>query len=99
MPVSFNNVIYCRAAEAYAKAGISRNTFIRWVRDGKFDDVVHRDRNGWRLFAEDDICRLKARANQVLEHSVVQKKVFCDVRCPMANSQTSDSPLKLQSKT
>jgi hypothetical protein len=99
MPVSLNDVIYYRAAEAYARAGISRNTFIRWVRDGKFDDVVHRDRNGWRLFTEDDICRLRARANLVLEHSVVQKKDICDAVPSGKLPETQDGPLKLQSKT
>jgi predicted site-specific integrase-resolvase len=99
MPVSLNDVIYYLAAEAYAKAGISRNTFIRWVRDGKFDDVVHRDRNGWRLFTEDDICRLKARANQVLEHSVVRNRVICDKVPGSKLPETLDGLSKIQSKT
>jgi predicted site-specific integrase-resolvase len=99
MPVSLNSVVYYRVAEACAKAGISRNTFTRWVRDGKFDDVMHRDRNGWRLFAEDDICRLRAMANQVLEHSLVQKRDIGN-KVPIGKLQeTLDSPSKLQSKT
>ena len=28
-------------------------------------DVQHRDRNGWRLFTDDDVQHLKARANHV----------------------------------
>jgi excisionase family DNA binding protein len=52
-------------SEACKIAGISRPTFLRWVQQGKFSDVQYRDRNGWRLFTEDDISRLKSRVNQV----------------------------------
>ena len=46
-------------------AGISRPTFLRWVKQGKFTDVHYRDRNGWRLFTGDDISRLKSKVNEV----------------------------------
>ena len=49
----------------------SRNTFLRWVRDGLFTDVEHRDRKGWRLFAEDDIGRLRAEVHKVHKINVV----------------------------
>jgi hypothetical protein len=88
MPIFLNDLVFYRAAEAYVKAGISRNTFIRWVRDEKIDDVVHRDRNGWRLFTEDDICRLRTRANLVLANSVVQKKTIHDT---MSNGNPPES--------
>jgi excisionase family DNA binding protein len=52
-------------SEACKIAGISRPTFLRWVQQGKFSDVQYRDRNGWRLFTEDDISRLKSRVNQI----------------------------------
>jgi hypothetical protein len=35
------------------------------VRQGRFKDVQHRDRNGWRLFTDGDVRRLKIRANHV----------------------------------
>jgi predicted site-specific integrase-resolvase len=46
-------------------AGTSRNTLLRWIREGRFVDVKFRDRNGWRLFAEDDIERLKVEVNKI----------------------------------
>ena len=52
-------------SEACKIAGISRPTFLRWVQQGKFTDVKYRDRNGWRIFTEDDISRLKSSVDQV----------------------------------
>ncbi|HEX9896357.1 MAG TPA: hypothetical protein VGA85_01680 [Dehalococcoidales bacterium] len=76
MPVSVNGVVYYRAVEACTNAGISRNTFIRWIRDGKFEDVALRDRNGWRLFTEDDIRRLRTKVNHVQEFSTIQNEDY-----------------------
>jgi len=52
-------------SEACKIAGISRPTFLRWVQQGKFTDVQYRDRNGWRLFTNDEISRLKSMVDQV----------------------------------
>jgi DNA-binding transcriptional MerR regulator len=60
-----NNQRYYRTAEACAMAGISRMTFLRWVRLGLFTDVKHRDWKGWRLFTDDDLARLKAKVNHI----------------------------------
>ncbi len=65
MAVRINGGSYYWTAEACQLAGISKNTFLRWVRQGSFPDVKHRDRRGWRLFAEEDLERLKAEANQI----------------------------------
>ena len=67
MPVTLNGQTYCQTAEACACAAISKNTFLRWVRQGTFSDVRHRDRKGWRLFSVDDVERLKARVQEVRE--------------------------------
>jgi excisionase family DNA binding protein len=56
---------FYRTAEACEIAGISKNTFLRWVKEGVFPDVTHRDRRGWRLFTEDEIERLKDEANRI----------------------------------
>jgi len=40
-------------------------TLLRWVRDGSFPDVEHRDWRGWRLFTDDDLTRLKAKVNHI----------------------------------
>jgi excisionase family DNA binding protein len=45
-------------AEAAKKAGISKATLLRWIREKKVADV-RRDRNEWRVFTEADIQRIK----------------------------------------
>ena len=65
MPIKLNGQTYYSTAEACRIAGTSKNTFLRWVRNGLFTDVEHRDRRGWRLFTEDDLDRLKAEVNRV----------------------------------
>ena len=56
---------YYNTSEACNLAGISRATFLRWVREGKIEDVSNRNANGWRRFTESDIDRLKSRVNEV----------------------------------
>jgi predicted site-specific integrase-resolvase len=70
MSVSINNQNYYMIAEACEIAGTHRNTLLRWIRDGRFEDVTLRDRNGWRLFTEDDIKRLKLAVNTVKKASI-----------------------------
>ncbi|MBN1862167.1 MAG: helix-turn-helix domain-containing protein [Dehalococcoidales bacterium] len=66
MVVTLDGKTYYRTAEACRLAGISRNTFFRWLREGLFADVGIRDRRGWRLFTEEDLIRLKNEANRVI---------------------------------
>jgi len=56
---------YYRTNEACALAGISKNTFLRWVSNGTYPDVVYRDRRGWRLFTEQEVNRLKSEVNRI----------------------------------
>jgi DNA-binding transcriptional MerR regulator len=56
---------YYQTNEACIIAGITKNTFLRWVAKGVLGDVAQRDRRGWRLFTREDIERLKAEANKV----------------------------------
>jgi predicted site-specific integrase-resolvase len=65
MPVLINQRTYYLIAEACEIAGTRRNTLLRWIREGRFPDVKNRDRNGWRLFVESDIERLKAEVNKI----------------------------------
>ena len=60
MPKALYGIKYYRTSEACAIVGISRMTFLRWVREGSFNDVEHRDWKGWRLFTDDDLARLEA---------------------------------------
>jgi len=57
-------------------AGISKNTFLRWVREGMFADVELRDRRGWRLFSNDDLDRLKAEVHKVHKNQIVQNQAI-----------------------
>ena len=65
MQLSIDNGKFYRTSEACALAGISRETFLRWVREGSFSDVKHRDFRGWRLFTDDDLARLRTKVNGV----------------------------------
>ena len=65
MPVIAGGRKYYHVSEACAMVGISRVTFLRWVREGTFPDVKQRDWKGWRLFSLDDIKRLKAKVNKI----------------------------------
>jgi excisionase family DNA binding protein len=64
MPINIKGRQYYQTAEACEMAGISKNTFLRWVRNGVFEDVAQRDRRGWRLFTKEDLERLKEEANK-----------------------------------
>ncbi len=65
MPIKINGTEYYRTAEACVLAGITKNTFLRWVTNGSFPDVPCRDRRGWRLFTPEDVERLKEEVNKV----------------------------------
>lgn len=72
MSFQINGQIMYNTKEACKLAGTNRGTFLRWVRQRKFTDVEHRDRNGWRLFTDGDIGRLKAKVNHIERVSMVR---------------------------
>lgn len=51
---------YFNTGEACQKAGISRSTFFRWIKEGVLSDTKFKDRNGWRLFSKKDIAAIHA---------------------------------------
>jgi DNA (cytosine-5)-methyltransferase 1 len=51
---------------AAAKVGVAPITLKRWLLSGKVSEVT-RDRNGWRLFSEADVKRIKRYALRVHE--------------------------------
>ncbi len=53
---------YYRTSEACKKAGISKATLFRWIREGIIEDVPRKDRNGWRLFNAGDVKKIKSEA-------------------------------------
>ena len=70
MPVIINGQTYYRTAEVCQKAGISRTTFFRWLKECVLEDVARRDRRGWRLFTEDDLSKIRAEASRIeVEHA------------------------------
>lgn len=68
MPTVINSQTYYRTLEACQRAGISKATLFRWLKEGVLQDVAHKDRRGWRLFTEDEVKRIKAEADR-LSHS------------------------------
>ena len=76
MPVRINEQTYYRTAEACRMAGISKNTFLRWIREGTFADVELRDRRGWRLFSNDDLDRLKAEVYKIHRNHIAQHQTI-----------------------
>ncbi len=66
MTVSINGRTYYRTPEACEIAGVSRSTFLRWVKEGVIEDVSHYDRRGWRLFTEEDVSRITAEVNRIV---------------------------------
>ncbi len=65
MPTTIRGTTYYRTAEACQMAGISKNTFFRWLRSGEFEDVATADRHGWRLFSDADLERLFEKAQRI----------------------------------
>jgi excisionase family DNA binding protein len=64
MPREINGYSYLNASEVAKRAGIHRLTLLRWIREGKMPDVS-RDRNGWRIFTEDEAAAVAAYATSV----------------------------------
>ncbi|MFA5309869.1 MAG: helix-turn-helix domain-containing protein [Dehalococcoidales bacterium] len=64
MPQIINNQKYYRTSEACSIAGISKNTFFRWVANNTFAEVQYRDGRGWRLFDEKELERLINEVNK-----------------------------------
>jgi hypothetical protein len=70
MPVKIDGQEYYRTNEACTLAGITKNTFLRWVSTNNYVDVSRRDRRGWRLFTREDIDRLSSEVNKVKIDSI-----------------------------
>jgi hypothetical protein len=70
MPKIINNKKYYQTSEACSIAGISKNTFLRWVANNTFAEVQYRDGRGWRMFDENELARLK---NEVSKRNSVSQ--------------------------
>ncbi len=56
--------LYLQAHEVASLAGISKNTLLRWLKARKIPEVA-RDRNGWRIFSEEDVARICTYAGRI----------------------------------
>ena len=65
MPVAINGEKYYRTAEVCRMVGISRTTLFRWLNEGICQEPKHRDRRGWRLFAEVEVDGLNREINRI----------------------------------
>ena len=65
MSVVIEGKKYYKTTEACKKAGVSRATLFRWLKNNTFQDVAQKDRRGWRLFTKEDIDRLKKEVNKI----------------------------------
>jgi len=45
--------------QAAQKLGVSKQTLLRWFREGRATDPTKRDRNGWRIFNQNDVESIK----------------------------------------
>ncbi len=61
--------------EAANGVGVAPITLKRWLLEGRFPEVK-RDRNGWRIFTEENISRIKAFAENRALHGPIQLSLF-----------------------
>ncbi len=71
MPIELNGQTYYRTSETRVKTGISRATLFRWLKAGVLEDIMPRDRKGWRLFTENDINIIRSEATRVTRKGVL----------------------------
>ena len=64
MAMEINNTTYYLITEACKIAGISRGTLLLWIKKGKIKDAELVNRNGWRLFSEKEIQKIKTVAGK-----------------------------------
>ena len=63
-----NNQNAFRTKKMCELTGISRSTYLRWVKEGIIQDVKHWDRRGWRRFSAEDISRIRSEAARIGSH-------------------------------
>ena len=64
MPIEIDGKVYYWMLEACKKTGISRATLLRWLKMGT-PGKLHRDTRGWRLFTEENLEEIRAKANKI----------------------------------
>ncbi|MGA2938163.1 MAG: DNA methyltransferase [Syntrophobacteraceae bacterium] len=65
----------CFLTEAAKGVGVAPITLKRWLLEGRFPEVK-RDRNGWRIFTQENILRIKAFAEKQSLHGPIQLSLY-----------------------
>lgn len=60
---------YYTISQAARKIGVSRETLLRWFREGRVEDDIARDINNWRIFTNADIERIKASRFKIISRA------------------------------
>ena len=74
VPTTLQDRVVFSIGEALAKARVSRSTYFRWVKTGRIPDTQFKDRNGHRVFTEEEVQLLDNLANQ-LRNSSAQTRI------------------------
>lgn len=79
VPTMLHNRVMYSIGEALSRAGLSRSTYFRWVRSGRIPDTQFKDRNGRRVFTEEEVQLLDSLANE-LKQTDTQARLEFDSR-------------------
>ena len=63
-----DNKTYYTTGEACEMANISNGALYRWIKEGIIADAQLRDTQGWRLFSEAEIKKIKAEAQKTRDN-------------------------------
>ena len=55
---------YYQAHEVADAVGVTRNTLLRWIREGHVPDAAVRNRNNWRCFDKSELNAIKRFADK-----------------------------------
>lgn len=69
MALLIDGVTVHQIGEALALANVSRPTYFRWVREGRIRDTRYKDRNGRRVFTEEELEALRRVSQRLVETS------------------------------
>jgi predicted site-specific integrase-resolvase len=67
MPLLIDGKRVYRIGEALATASLSRATYFRWIKQGRIRDTHYKDRNGRRVFTEEELDELRRETDRLIE--------------------------------
>jgi len=74
VPIVIEGKKLYRIGEALASADVSRATYFRWLKLGKLRDTQFKDRNGRRLFTEEELESLRGESLRLIENPQIQMR-------------------------